>query len=133
VSRAHNGAQIGALARHVHGGHERRARRDHDWNKGMAVAEAAGRVVGKALADLSQRLEPGEALVDLAHIERYTVGPRGAKVTLTMLVATNRRQVSDFVDHRRAVQPRLDGDWAKALVSWVEDIGGDRPQTRPCS
>ncbi len=69
-----DGAQIGALARHVQDGHERRARRDGDWNNGMVVAEAAAQAVGEALTDLSQRMAPDEALVDLAHTERYTVG-----------------------------------------------------------
>jgi len=86
-----DGAQIGALARHVQDGHERRARRDGDWNNGMAVAEAAAQAVGEALTDLSHRMAPDEALVDLAHTERYTVGRHGVNVTLTMLVATNRR------------------------------------------
>ncbi len=148
------GAHIEAIARHVQDGYERRARRDRDWNNGMALARAVGQVVGEALADLSQRMEPNERLIDLAHSERYTVGPRGVKVTLTMLAATNWR-LWHLVHRDGAVVTsaqipfgtvtakkktlalsigveRSGEGWTvtgtKSLVAWVEGIVRSRPQ-----
>ena len=150
-----DGAQIDAIARHVHDGYERKARRDRDWNNGMAVARAVAQAMGEALSDLGQRIERDEVLVDLAHVERYTVVPRGVRVTLTMLAATNRR-LWHLVHRDGAVVAcdpipmegiraqkksltssisveRSAGGWTvtgmKPLVDWVEDIVRTRPQT----
>lgn len=149
-----DGAQIDTIARHVHEGYERKARRDHDWNNGMAVADAVARAIGEALADLSGRLDPGETLVDLAHAERYTVGLRGVQVTLTVLAATSRRMwhlahrdgavaasVPIPMDAVRAQKKglapsinveRSGGGWTvtgtKPVVTWMEGIVRDRPQ-----
>ncbi len=151
--------QIAAIARHMQDGYERSARRrlhrsTGHWNNGMALARAVGQAVGEALTDLSQRMEPGEVLVDLAHSERYTVGPRGVRLTLTMLAATNRRlwhvvhrdgavvtstpMPTDAVTARRksltlsiGVEQSGHG-WTvtgnKSLVTWVDNIVHSRPQ-----
>ena len=149
-----DGAQTGAIASHVQEGYKRKARRHRDWTSGMALADAVEQAVGRALTELSQRMEPDEVLVDLAHSERYTVGPRGVKVTLTMLVASNRR-LWHLVQRNGAVTTldRIPLDavtaekktlavtigveqsghgWTvtgpKSLVAWVEGIVRDRPQ-----
>ncbi len=119
----------------------------------MAVADAVEQAVGRALTDLSQRMAPDEVLVDLAHIERYTLGPRGLKVTLTMLVATNQRfwhlvhrdggpPTSSPVPmeavslRKRTLTSSIDLEqsghgWTvtgpKPLLDWVENIARDRP------
>ena len=149
-----DGAQIDAVARHVRHSYERRARRDHDWNNGMALADAVGRAVGEALTDLARRMDRDETLIDLAHAERYTVGPRGVKVKLTMLLATNRRlwhlvhregavvaAVPIPMDRVTARKKRLalsieveqsGAGWmvtgSKAIVTWIDDIVRSRPQ-----
>jgi len=151
---AFDGGQIDAVARHIHDGYERRARRDGDWNNGMAVAEAVAQAMGAALSDLSSRLDPDETPVDLAHVERYRVGPRGMNVTLTMLVATSRRfwhvvyrdgavippthvPLDRVRTQKKAMASSIDveqsgGGWMvtgpKVLVAWVDDIARTRPQ-----
>ena len=146
--------RIDAIARHVERRYKRRAWHRRHWHNQLAVAEAVAQAIREALAALVQRIDRDEALVDLAHAERYTVGLRGVKVTLTLLVATNRRLW--HVVHRDgavvtlepipmdAVRAQRKGlipsigversahDWmvtgTKSLVTWVDDMVRSRPQ-----
>ncbi len=121
----------------------------------MAVADAVGQAVVEALTELSHRLEPGEVPVDLAHVERYKVGPRGLRVTLDMLVATNRRlwhlvhrdgapappvpiPMDAVTTRRKGLLPsmaveRSGTGWVvtatKPIATWVEETVRSRPQT----
>jgi hypothetical protein len=150
-----DGAQIDAVARHVRKPLARRARRrlHDDWNNGMAVADAVGQAVKEALTDLAARMDADEVPVDLTHGERYTVGLRGVRLNLTMLVATNRRlwHISHFdgavtavplpmdrvTVRKKGLSPTIEleqsgAGWTvvgpKALVTWVEEMARGRPQ-----
>lgn len=86
------GPFVNALARRVHDSHLRRKRHDRDDRlQNAAVAEAKAKAMADGLTQLSQQMEAGEVLVDLAHSADHKIGIRGVKVTLTMLAATNRR------------------------------------------
>lgn len=93
-------------------------------------------------------------MIDLANSERYKVGPRGVKVTLTMLVATNRRlwhvvhrdgavatsnqiPMDAVTTQRKSLTLSIGVEqsghsWTvvgnQPLVKWLEEIVRNRPQ-----
>ena len=147
-------AQIDAMARHIEAGFRRRPLSRRHRNKEMAVAQATAQAAREVLTDLRRRMAADEALVDLAHAERYTVGPQGVRLTLSMLVATNQRlwhlvhrdgavvtpvpMPPDRVTARkRTLMPSIAVEqsghgWTvtgtKSLVALVEDMVRTRPQ-----